>query len=152
MSHMVASKVFVSSLSDAREVGAELGFELVEGATSHEWYNQWMNDFGGETAAVSNGYEPSRLGKCEHKLRRVDHKAGMYEIGLYARADGKPGWELLYDNWGSGGKAIEEKAGKNLGKFKAFLGAHAMTKQARREGYRITKTMVDNKIRVSASR
>lgn len=152
MSHVVASKVFVSSLSDAREVGDELGFNLVENVSTYAWYGSWQNDFSGETAAVDNGYNPKDLGKCEHKLRRKDHTSGMYEIGLCKRPDGKPGWELVYDNWGGGGKAIEEKAGKGLGLFKAHLGAHAMVKQARREGYRITKTVVNNKIRVSASR
>jgi hypothetical protein len=150
MSHVVASKVYCTNLADAKTAGESLGFELCEGATHYAWYESWQDDFHGATAAVSNGYEPKQLGTCEHKLRRVDHRAGMYEIGLCQRPDGKPGWELVYDNWGGGGRAVEEKAGKGLTKFKAALAEAALSRQLVQLGARVQRTVEAGGVRLRA--
>ena len=153
MSHVVASKVFVTNLDDARVVGDELGFDLIENATKFAWYGKWVNDFSGSRAAVTAGYDPKTFGTCEHKLRMKDHQQGDYEIGLVRRVDGKPGWELVYDDYSSYGAKINKKAGKNLGRFKAKLGERVITRGAIAQKFGVQRSvMADGRIRVAASR
>lgn len=141
MSHVASVKCFVQDLDALERVAADLGFELVRGASSYAWYGRWVNDFRGDTAAVDNGHKPEDFGKCAHKLRRKDHKPGMYEIGVVARVDGKPGYELLYDNWSTGGRAVEEKAGKGLTKLKNALAEDVTYTALTRQGYRVSRTV-----------
>jgi hypothetical protein len=141
MSHVASVECFVTDLDALKSAADRLGFDLVQ-ATTYKWYGTWVNDFRGGVAAVSNGHDPKNFGKCDGwKLRRKDHKDGMYEVGLVNRVDGQPGFELLYDNWSSGGRAIEERAGKNLETLKNELAAEVTMRIMARQGYRITRTV-----------
>lgn len=141
MSHVASVKCYVVDLDALEAVAKDLGFELVRGAESYAWWGHWVNDFSGGVAAVSNGHDPKTFGTCKHKLRRADHHEGMYEIGLVPRLDGKPGFELLYDNYGTGGHAIEQKAGKNLVTLKTELAAAVTMRTMAREGWRVQRTV-----------
>ena len=140
MSHVVGAGIFVTNLNHAEAVAPELGFQLVRDVTSHAGYP------GSDTA-------------CEHKLRRIDHVDGMYEIGLRATTlpNGGRGWELRYDNWGympgTAGKAVEEKAGVGLVKFKQALASHGLVEAAARQGYRVQRYVNPaGEIHITASR
>ena len=144
MSHVASVKCFVTDLNALEAVAKKLGMELVRDAKTYAWFGSWVGDFRGSTAAVDNGHRPEDFGKCVHKLRRADHQQGMYEIGVVARVDGKPGFELVYDNWGSGGAAIETKCGKGLATLKNELAAEVTLRTMIRQGYRVTRS-VDTK-------
>ncbi len=138
MSHVASVELFVTDL-DALEVAAErLGLVLERGATTYHWYGSWQNDYHAQEAAVRNGHDPKSFGKCEHKLRRADGQG--YEIGLVPRVDGGSGWELIYDNWGSGGRLIHDAAGVGLVGLKDEIAAEVSTRILQRKGYRVTRS------------
>lgn len=136
MSHVASVQCYVQDLDALEAVAARLGLELVRGATSYAWFGTWVGDFRGDRAAVSNGHDPKTFGTSVHKLRRQDHRQGDYEIGLVPRLDGQPGFELLFDNWGHGGRRIQEKAGKDLLTLKNELAAETTQRILARQGYR----------------
>lgn len=139
MSHVASVKAYVTDLVALAAVCAALGLELVLNADTYKWYGRWVNDFRGAEAAVDNGHDPKNFGKCVHKIRRKDGQG--YEIGLVARLDGEPGFEMIYDNWGAGGRAIEELAGKGLTTLKKALSTEVTTRIMRRQGYRVIQTV-----------
>jgi hypothetical protein len=141
MSHMVSVECFVEdNLTTLETVANTLGLVLDKNVSTFKWYGQWVNDFSGQTAAVTNGHDPKTFGQCVHKLRRADANANDYEIGLVRRLDGQPGYELVYDNWGTGGRRIEELAGKNLGTLKDELLTEAAIRVQARAGYRAIRS------------
>ena len=141
MSHVASVKCYVQDLDALASVADRLGFELVRDAKTYAWFGQWVGDFRGSTAAVDNGHRPEDFGKCLHKLRRKDARAGDYEIGVVARPDGQPGYELVYDNWSVGGSRVEELAGRGLSKLKDEIACEVSTRIMRRKGYRVSRTV-----------
>lgn len=152
MSHVASVECYVTDLEALEAAADGLGFTLVRNATTYAWYGRWMNDFNESHAAVTRGHDPKTFGTCVHKLRRKNHQAGDYEIGLVPRLDGKPGFELIYDNWGNGGRQVEALAGKNLSELKRQIAAEVSTRVMQRQGYRVSRTTVDGKIRLTATR
>lgn len=144
MSHVASVKAYVTDLEILDKVAGDLGLELVRNVDTYAWFGRWVGDYSGGVAAVSNGHDPKTFGTCQHKLRRKDHQPGDYEIGLVPRLDGGPGWELLYDNWGSGGARIEQLAGKNLGALKNEISAAVSARILARKGYRVSRTVDAN--------
>ena len=104
-----------------------------------------QRDFSGpsEQAAANQGFDPKLFGTCLHAIRLKDHKAGDYEIGLVARRDGRPGWELVYDAWGCSGRRLEEKAGKALATLKDEYAAATTIKQLVKAGYKAARRVND---------
>lgn len=164
MSHIASVKCYVQDLDTLESVASKMGFELVRGATTYAWYGRFVGDYATGDAAVANGHAPETFGKCLHKLRRKDHRAGTsvgegdYEIGLVARPDGKLGYELVYDNWSynehMGGARIEALAGKGLVGLKNALAEEVTMRQFRRMGLRNVQRTVDaaGQIKITASR
>lgn len=139
MSHVASVKAYVVDLEALAKVCEDLGLELVLGATSYKWYGRWVNDYRGAQAAVDNGHDPKTFGQCVHKIRRKDGEG--YEIGLVNRLDGEAGFEMVYDNWGAGGKAIEALAGDRLQTLKKALSVEVTTRIMRRQGCRVLQTV-----------
>lgn len=139
MSHVASVKAYVTDLDALAKCCEDLGLELVLGATEYKWYGRWVNDFRGAQAAVDNGHDPKNFGKCLHKIRRKDGQG--YEIGLVSRLDGEPGFEMIYDNWGAGGQAIEALAGERLTVLKKALSVEVTTRIMRRQGYRVVQSI-----------
>jgi hypothetical protein len=135
MSHIATVQLFVTDLAALKAACAELGMELVEGAKTYTWYGRFMGD-----SDLAPGHDPATFGTCEHKIRRTDYQAGDYEIGLVRRVDGGQGWELLYDNWGTGGARCEAKAGRGLVDLKRTYATQAATRQLQSEGYQVIRT------------
>ena len=100
MSHVASVDLIVTDLDAIEQAADRLGFVLMRGQLTHEWYNTWLSDWDSAQAAANQGFDPKHFGTCQHALRLKDHHPGDYEIGLVARRDGKPGWELVYDVWG----------------------------------------------------
>lgn len=119
MSHVVSVKCYITDRAAAAAVADPLGFVFQPDAKSFHTFN---------------GYEA-----CEGKFARKDRKAGAYEIGLRPVGDGK--YEAVYDPWGTGGKAIEDLAGKGLSRFKDALAEDVTARHLAREGYRVVRTV-----------
>lgn len=139
MSHVASVKAYVVDLDALEKVCDDLGLELVRDAHSYKWYGRWVNDYRGAQAAVDNGHDPKTFGKCVHKIRRKDGQG--YEIGLVNRLDGEAGFEMVYDNWGAGGTAIEALAGERLQTLKKALSVEVTTRIMRRQGCRVLQTV-----------
>lgn len=158
MSHVAAVDLVIKDLGALKVAAERLGFELREGQTTHQWYGRFMNDWSVERAAVTQGYDTSKFGTCLHALRakgvtqsQVDQREA-YEIGVVARRDGKPGFELLYDVYGVG-REIEKLAGVGLTKLKDYYGAAVATKDLKRQGYRVVEQIAaDGSITITGRR
>lgn len=146
MSHVAAVKAYVTDLDACAAACEEVGLELVLNQNSYRWFGQWVNDYSGGVAAVSNGHDPKTFGQCVHAIRVKNGAGHEYEIGLVPRLDGGPGFELLYDNW-CGGNGLEAKAGKGLVELKRAISRVVTTRHLQRQGYRVTRR-VDERGRI----
>jgi hypothetical protein len=110
MSHVIDVKFHIMDVESLQLAVKRMGGKLLRGQRTWRWFERYMND-----SAVPEGFMPEDYGKgAEH----VIHFPGAtYEIGVYKRRDGKPGYTLLYDQW-QGGHGLERAAGKNLGLLK----------------------------------
>ena len=142
ISHVAAVDCLVTNLDDLDVAADRLGFVLLRGQRTHAWYGRFMNDWSVAQAAATQGFDPKLFGTCLHALRRKDHQAGDYEIGLVARRDGKPGWELVYDLYGPGHK-LELAAGKALGTLKDEYAAAGTIKALTKAGYKASRRVND---------
>lgn len=98
--------------------------------TEYKWYGQHVGDY-----PIPEGMTKEQLGKCSHVIRLPGCD---YEIGVVKLPNGK--WTLAYDFWGPGRKLLE-KFGDKLGKLIQCYGVHKVTREARRNGKRVSKTI-----------
>ena len=139
MSHVVTIKAEITDLEALGEACTALGLELVLGQETFKWWGRHEGDF-----PVPAGFTVEDMGKCEHAIRipldspvRQQHRM-PYEVGVVARRDGRPGWQLMYDFVGRG-FGMEQMAGKDCGKLVAEYGGVRAKQQAARLGYRFTE-------------
>lgn len=138
MSHVTVQEAKVDNITDA-SVGAEAcGMEVVK-ADRFKWFGQWVNDWHTKDAAVTQGYDPKTFGRCEYVIRRKDRHPSAYEIGLIPRKDGK-GWDMMYDTYSTGGKLVEEKAGRKLAKLKEEIGVACAMRKLKAKGHKPIRT------------
>jgi hypothetical protein len=139
VSHVAEVKLKVTDLDVLADACEKLGLELVRGQTTYQWYGRWLNDWSSDRAAAFQGRDPETFGKCDHAIRVQGTAPGsQYEIGLCARLDGKPGYDLVYDAFGSG-QELERRAGVGLvGLQDRYAAAVAMV-ELRRKGYRVSE-------------
>ena len=135
MSHVAAVSLYVTDLDALEAVADRLGFKLMRGQKTWAWYGRAV----GESEAAAQGHSAKDFGKGVHALRLKDHGPGDYEIGLVARLDGKPGFELLLDSWGMHGRKLTAAAGAGLGTLKRELAAEVSTRILQRQGYRVSR-------------
>lgn len=141
MSHVAHIDLHIKDL-DALKVACErIGLELMEGQKTFKWYGKWLDDYHSDKAAVNQGFNPEDFGNCEHTIRLADRRRTQaYEIGLVKRLDGKPGWTLLYDNWGAG-KGLEAVCGKGAGLLKQSYAVQIAKRQAKKQGFRVKEVV-----------
>ena len=151
MSHVSSVECVVTNL-DELEVAAKLcGLVLMRGQQTYQWYGQFMNDWDTTTAAANQGFDPKQFGRGQHALRLKDHQKGDYEIGLVARRDGRPGWELVFDSWGCAGRKLMAAAGPTLGKLKDEYAFEGARRELTKAGYKaIRRVNADGKLQVAA--
>jgi hypothetical protein len=147
VSHVTTVDIEIRDLAALREACKRLGLEFVEDQKTYRWYNRHMGDY-----PVPEGFKPSDLGKCEHAIRNPS-KPGAYEIGVVKRRDGRPGYTLIYDFYGSGGRGIEELAGKQCVNLRKSYATSVAKRQAQRQGFRVQEhQQADGKIRLRCVR
>lgn len=123
MSHVVTIETQILDLAALRKAAEELGLEFVEGQRTYRWYQRHVGDY-----PLPAGFTEADLGKCQHAIRvKGDPKA--YEVGVVRRKDGAPGFQLIYDFYGSCGKALEAVAGKGLTKLRQEYAAQVVIRQ-----------------------
>lgn len=125
MSHVAKITVEIKDLDALKAACARLGFEWRDGQRNYAWWGQSVGDY-----PLPQGFTADDLGKCDHAI----HVPGAaYEVGVVARRDGRPGFELLWDFFPTGG--LEEKLGLNGNKLVQAYGVEAAKRAARRQGY-----------------
>lgn len=133
MSHVADVKLFVKDLALFRQEVEALGGTLHEGQKTHGWYGSWQNDYHGEQAAVTQGFDPAKFGQCEHA---VSIPGCDYELGLVPRVDGGDGYAVIYDNWSTEGRKLQTAFGDQLGTLKGGYAKRVAMKHLRQQGYR----------------
>lgn len=146
MSHLVDAELMIApeSLDAVGRAVERHGCELVKGQTTFEWFRTWVGDYNDPArAAAARGFDTAKFGQCEHVIRRKDAPDGHYEIGLVARRDGQPGWEVLYDNYASG-RWFSQTFGVDLSKLKDAIGVEVAKEYWEAEGYRVSEAVDAN--------
>ena len=136
MSHVAEVTLQVTDLDALDAACKRIGLELVRGQKNYKWYGRWLNDWSdSERAAALKGRDPNTFGHCEHAVR-IPGDPNAYEIGLCPRLDGKPGFDLVYDQYGHGGAALHKVGGKDLSELKDQYAASVTQRHLSRQGYR----------------
>lgn len=155
MSHVTCYPgLVITDLNVLKEVGAELGLELVE-AKTYKWYGRWMNDYSAEDAAYKLGIPTEDYGKATggYKLKLKDNNHA-YEIGLHKDPAGSGGFVLVYDFFGGQGKALQNVIGEKGEKIKQAYSLALAKKKMVQKGFRVTgqKTLDNGKIQLKMQR
>lgn len=129
MSHVTTVDVQIEDLDALAEACKNLGLELVRDQETYRWYGTHVGDY-----PLPAGFTVADLGRCSHAIRVPGVEA--YEVGVVARRDGKPGFQLIYDFWGSKGRAMEQHAGKGCLNLRHEYNATLLIRKAERLGQR----------------
>lgn len=149
MSHVTKMKLEVNDLDSLAAACERIGCELVRNQTTWKWYGRWVNDYGAEDAAYKNGISVEDYGKCLHAIR-VKGNPRAYEIGVVASPSGK-GFALVFDFYGSAGRAIQDRVGKDGKNLERWYAAERGVKALRKQRLKATLTEVGGRIRVRAT-
>jgi hypothetical protein len=139
---MVGVELKVTNLEDLKAAAEICGLEFRENQKTHRWYGNWVNDYSQSNAAYRNiGVDPKNYGKCEHALA-VKNNPSAYEIGVVRADDGT--YRLMYDFYGSHGRALQNCVGNNADKLQTEYGVAAATRAARQRGNIVRRENLDN--------
>lgn len=153
MSHVADVQLQVLDLDALKAAVEGVGGIWHEGKTTHRWYGRFLNDWNSEAEAV-NRRDPETFGKCLHA---ISFPGVNYEIGVVAHTSGK-GYDLVYDNFGSGGshdgQLLEKKlGGAGLPAMKQGYAVNLTKRELSRKGYRVALVpQADGSIKVKATR
>ncbi len=146
MSHVVEIATEIKDLESLSVACEKLDLELIRGQQKYNWYGHSVGDY-----PLPEGTTEEELGHCEHAIR-VKGRPQAYEVGLKKT---KTGYTLLYDHY-SGGKGLMDRIstnGKNADKLTQRYAVEVASRQARRQGYRVTEAVgTDGRIRLTARR
>ena len=149
MSHIADVQLHVTDLDDLRTAVLEAGGNWHEGQTTHRWYGRFLNDWNDERAAV-NRRDPATFGKCLHAISFPNVN---YQIGVVPHTSGT-GYDLVYDNFGSGGQhdgqLLEQRlGGAGLPKLKQNYAVASVRRELSRQGHRVSVlTQPDGSIKI----
>lgn len=154
MSHVATVEIEFKDLAALKAAVERIGLEWREGQKTFKWYGRFMNDYHGQDAAVTQGYDPQDFGKCEHAIG-VPGNSRAYEIGVVPSKSGS-GYALLFDYW-NGGHGLMEKVSSAIDKTKQGIGKLAQAyatevakKKLRQKGLTVREVEVEGKIRLVA--
>jgi hypothetical protein len=148
MSHVAGIECEVRDLGDLKVAAEALGFEFVEGQTTHKWFGRFLNDWRSERAAVHKGFDPDTFGRCEHALRLKDAQPTDYEVGVVRRGES---WALVYDSFGQG-RRLEERGGVDMLRLRNEVAAATATRVLERDGWSVRREEHGETIRIAARR
>jgi hypothetical protein len=136
MSHVVNIDFTVLDLDALEAAARQRGLELVRGRETFKWYGHHVGDY-----PLPEGFTSADMGKCEHVLRVARDGGKAYEIGLVRRRDGAPGWTLMFDFFGAGGRALQAVAGAKCSLIRQAYSAEVTRRQAARHGWRVQQSV-----------
>lgn len=138
MSHVSAVDLEIVDLECLEKAAEILGLELVRNQSTYRWWGKWVNDYHGTDAAYKNGVDPKDYGRCVHALR-VKGNPNAYEVGLINRPDGRPGYLPVWDFFGSHGRALRDKIGKDGILLKQEYSLQVGMRDMARKGFRVER-------------
>lgn len=121
MSHIAKIQLQIKDLDALADAAESLGCELVRDQKDFLWYD-------------------GRRNPCDHAIRVKNAKRRTYEIGVIA--DGEGNYRLECDFWNSGG--LENIVGAEAKKLRQAYAESAATRQAKRQGFRVHRTVNEN--------
>jgi hypothetical protein len=146
MSHVAKINLQITNLDALAKACARLGLELVRGQKTYKWYGRSVGDYRRADAVAAPD------GKCEHAIR-VKGNPQAYEIGLVKRADGKAGYELVWDHWAGGyglcEKVMYGKGQPNANKLKDWYAAEVTRQSMSRQGFQVQAVQGNGKVVVT---
>ena len=141
MSHVANVEVEINDLTALKTACGKLGLEFVQGQTTYKWFDRYLADSNVGRQTVRDGFRPEDFGKCEHAIRVP---GSNYEVGVVKNPTGN-GYRLIYDEYGSQGRAITKRlGGTQLTKLKTEYGVARATRHLRRNGYRVVRRVLAN--------
>ena len=141
MSHVANVEVEINDLTALKTACGKLGLEFVQGQTTYKWFDRYLADSNVGRQTVRDGFRPEDFGKCEHAIKVPDSN---YEVGVVKNPTGN-GYRLIYDEYGSQGRAITKRlGGTQLTKLKTEYGVARATRHLRRNGYRVVRRVLAN--------
>lgn len=160
MSHVATIEVEIKDLQALKAACTDLGVEFVEGQRTYRCWGtgkelasleRYQQSSG--KALMPDGFQLSEMGQCEHAIKPMG-LMGQYEIGLAARRDGRPGYQLLCDLNGSAANWIKEKLGENFEKLRQGYAVEVAVRAAKRAGFRVVKKVVrsDGSVAITTQR
>jgi hypothetical protein len=135
MSHLSKIELEIQDLETLKLACQRLNLEFMENQETYKWYGRYVGD-----APLPEGFTVEDLGKCHHAIRVP---GASYEIGIVQR-QGK--YQLLYDNWQSGG--LERVLGPGAGRLKQAYAIERVAKEARLKGYRLCEKQMNNTVQL----
>lgn len=141
MSHVATVDIEVRDLDSLAAACSRVGLELVRNQNTYKWYGESVGD-----TPIPAGFTAEDLGNCEHAIRvpgqaALEKHRQAYEIGVVRRRDGRPGFTLMYDAFGTHGRALEALAGAGCAKLKQAYAAIVSAKTARLRGHQVTERL-----------
>jgi hypothetical protein len=114
-------------LAAVKALCKEKGWEFAEGQKTYEWYGSFVGD-----SPMPKGMTRADLGKCDHAIKIP---GATYEVGL--RSNGKGGYNLAFDYWGSGG--LVPHVGEKGGLFMQGYGIAKAELEAKKRGMHVKR-------------
>jgi len=134
MSHVAKIEVEIKDFKALKAAAKRIGCKLIEDQTTYAWYGTHVGDY-----PLPAGFSASDLGHCEHAIKVP---GASYEIGVCRRRDGKKGYTLLWDFWGSGG--LERQLGPKGQRLVQAYAIEAAKRAAKLAGHAVTEVKNPN--------
>lgn len=154
MSHVEEVEIECHDLTALRTAVERCGGEFMENQRTHAWWGTFVGDSrnmaNSATAEIGGraGRDPKTFGKCLHAIRMAGRTGkngpgGPWEIGI-VQARGGDGYSLVYDNYGSAGRQLEQMFGKDAIRIKDELAAEVSMRELIRDGFRVDRMVTSN--------
>ena len=148
MSHIENVKTVITDLVAFEAACKRLGVEFRRDQQTYAWFGRSVGDW-----PVPPGLEVKDLGHCAHAV----HVPGVqYEVGLVPNKEGKVGYTLAYDFWGSEGAGLQRRfckqtSGGSNPKYSRGMevlldtySVEVLKRKAQQQGYRAIETLLPN--------
>jgi hypothetical protein len=141
MSHVACVDIVIKDLEALKIACERLGWQLVKGAKTYEWYGRWVNDYDKADAAYKHGVKTEDYGKCDHKIKIPGVK---YEIGLMEQPD--KSYKAIFDFYSH--ELKEAVGGQSCPKLKQLYGVEKTKLECIKKGFKVAEQKIGDKIQL----
>lgn len=136
MSHVSAITLRIKDLRALLESASDIGMEQRMKETFN-WYGTHVGDY-----PLPEGFTKEEMGQCLFALG-IKGNDSAYEVGV-VKSKVHPGeYELLWDFW-AGGHGLQDVIGTDGNKLRQTYAEKVTTKQLRKQGLRVTRSVTDD--------